>query len=216
MATRPATITFLGAAREVTGSCYLVETGRARFLIDCGMFQGNRDAPEKNRAPFPFDPRHIDFVILSHAHIDHSGLLPKLCRHGFQGPIFMTAATRDLIEIMLADSAKIQESEAERTREAGEADSPDAVPLYTLRDAEAVLGHVHTVPYGEVRNADHTVRFRLRDAGHILGSAIVEIWLDDGGKALKLVFSGDLGQPDRAILRDPEKIGEADILLVES
>ena len=209
-------LSFFGAAGEVTGSCTLVETAGTRFLVDCGMFQGNRDAPEKNRAPFPFDPHHIDFVILSHAHIDHSGLLPKLCREGFQGPIFMTAATRDLIEIMLADSAKIQEAEAERARESGDPDSPDAVPLYTLRDAAAVAGHIHIVAYDEVQKADHAVRFRFRDAGHILGSAITEIWLEGDGKALKLVFSGDLGQPDRAILRDPEKIPDADVLLVES
>ena len=193
---------FLGAAGEVTGSCFLVDTGSLKFLIECGMFQGGRAADAKNRR-FAFDPREIAFVLLSHAHIDHSGLLPRLAAGGFAGAVYATEATRDLAEVMLRDSAYLQEKEAEWRGEA---------PLYTVAQADACLRHFVPVPYDADVHPHATVRVRFRDAGHILGSAILEIWL--AGR--KLVFSGDLGQPGRPVVADPTPIEEADLLLVES
>ena len=212
-------ITFLGAAREVTGSCCLVETAETRFLVDCGMVQGGREAPVRNRKPFAFDPKSIDFVLLTHAHIDHSGLLPKLTRAGFQGPIYATAATADLLQVMLPDSAHIQEGDTKRfrhyTRRVPGKDAALA-PLYTLQDAHDCLRQVRPVAYDRELMPHTGVRCRFRDAGHILGSAIIEIWITEWGQTTKLVFSGDLGQPGRPILRDPTPIEEADILIVES
>lgn len=208
--------TFHGAAREVTGSCTMVETDRARFLVDCGMFQGGRKSEERNRAPFAFDPRTIDFVLLTHAHIDHCGLLPKLWRDGFRGPIYTSSATAALLEIMLRDSAHIQASAAERANRHGNRDRAEAEPVYTLADVEAVLGRLRALNYDEPSNPHDSIRVKLRDAGHILGSAIVELWIKDGSDERKVVFSGDLGQPGRPILRDPTPIEEADILFVES
>ena len=212
-------ITFLGAAREVTGSCYLVETEGARFLVDCCMVQGGREASERNHKPFAFDPKTIDFVLLTHAHIDHSGLLPKLTRSGFPGPIYTTAATADLLEVMLPDSAHIQESDAERAKRHARSSSGrsgELTPLYTLEDARDCLRQVRSIAYDETLEPHATVRCRFRDAGHILGSAIIEIWVTEHDKTTKIVFSGDLGQPGRPILRDPTPIEEADILVIES
>lgn len=212
-------ITFLGAAREVTGSCFLVETAAVKFLVDCGMFQGGREAAQHNQQPFAFDPRTIDFVLLTHAHIDHSGLLPKLTRAGFRGTIHATAATQDLLQVMLPDSAHIQEMDAlraqRRPRKARDAQAV-ATPLYTLSDADACLRQVRPHGYGREVQPHADVRFRFRDAGHILGSAILEVWVGEGDRTTKLVFSGDLGQPGRVILRDPTLIAEADILIIES
>ena len=195
-------LSFLGAAGEVTGSCYLVDTGKIRFLIDCGMFQGGRAARRRN-ARFAFKPREIDFVLLSHAHVDHSGLLPRLVAQGFAGAIYATPATIELLGVMLPDAAHLQEREAER--EGG-------VPLYTVAQAQQCLERLVATDYGEPLQPHASVRCIYRDAGHILGSAILEIWA--GGR--KLVFSGDLGQPDRPIVQDPERIADADVLLVES
>lgn len=213
-------LTFLGAAREVTGSCYLVETASTRFLIDCGMVQGAGAADTRNRQPFGFDPKSLDFVLLTHAHIDHSGLLPKLVKDGFRGPILTTAATSDLLEVMLPDSAHIQEAAAERAardrhrRSRGQQAPP--MPIYTIRDAEACLRQVRPVPYDESFTPHPDVVCTFRDAGHILGSAIIELWITEAGETVKLVFSGDLGQLGRAILHDPARIAEADILVMES
>jgi metallo-beta-lactamase family protein len=195
-------LTFLGAAGEVTGSCYLVETGQTTFLIDCGLFQGGRAADYKNRR-FGFDPRRIDFVLLSHAHIDHSGLIPRLAAAGFRGPVYATRATCDLLGVMLPDSGHLQEREAER--EGGS-------PLYTEKDARASLRQLEPVRYGAEVRPHRSVQCVFRDAGHILGSAILEIRI--GGT--KLVFSGDLGQPGHPIVDDPTPIRSADVLLVES
>ncbi|MEW6688869.1 MAG: MBL fold metallo-hydrolase [Pseudomonadota bacterium] len=195
-------LSFHGAASEVTGSCFLVDAGEAQFLVDCGMFQGGRDAERRNRR-FRFDPRRIAFVLLTHAHIDHSGLIPRLAAQGFRGAVYATAATCELLGAMLPDSAHLQEREAER--EGGEA-------LYTVKQAQACLAHLVPVEYGAEVRADPRVRCVFRDAGHILGSAIVEVFA--GGK--KIVFSGDLGQPGRPIVDDPARIRQADVLLVES
>ncbi|WP_303905088.1 MBL fold metallo-hydrolase RNA specificity domain-containing protein [Thiohalomonas denitrificans] len=212
-------ITFLGAAREVTGSCYLIESADTRFLVDCGMVQGGREAPARNRKPFAFDPKSIDFVLLTHAHIDHSGLLPKLTRAGYRGPIYTTAATADLLHVMLPDSAHIQESDAKRAeRRARKTRGKDTTlaPIYTMQDAQECLHQVHSIAYDQELTPHAGVRCRFRDAGHILGSAIIELWVTERSQTTKVVFSGDLGQPGRPILRDPTAIEEADILVIES
>ncbi|MBN8773475.1 MAG: MBL fold hydrolase [Thiobacillus sp. 63-78] len=221
-------LTFLGAAREVTGSSYLLEADGVRFLVDCGMFQGGREAHGKNRRAFSFDPRTIDFVILTHAHIDHSGLLPRLVALGFKGRVHATRATCDLLAVMLPDSAHIQEKEAEYAnlnrfrqgmarRDAARGLPPrDTAPLYTVAQAQASLKCLNAVDYDLEIMPHPQVRCTFRDAGHILGSAIVEVWVGDGPRRRKIVFSGDLGQPARPLLRDPTPIFEADYLLVES
>lgn len=217
-------ISFIGAAQEVTGSCFLVQTGQVRFLVDCGMIQGGRDAHERNLRPWPFDPREIDFVLLTHAHIDHSGMLPRLCAMGFKGPIYATTATADLLTVMLPDSAFIQEMEWSRaqrhkgrpTRGGRGASAAAHGLLYTVAQAEACLEQVRSLSYDAEKVPAEGVRFRFRDAGHILGSAITEIWIADEGRERKLVFSGDLGQPGRPIVRDPTPIREADVLVIES
>jgi len=213
-------LTFLGAARNVTGSCYLVETGGLRFLVDCGMFQGGREARAQNRLAFDFDPRGIAFVLLTHAHIDHSGLLPRLVAMGFKGPIHATRATGDLLSVLLPDAAHIQEKEAEyenrRRFRSGKRSRQDAAPLYTVTQAHDCLKRLRVVDYDAELSPHPAVRCIYRDAGHILGSAIVEVWVDEGGRKRKIVFSGDLGQPARPLVRDPTPIAEAEWLLVES
>lgn len=209
-------IQFCGAAREVTGSCYLLTIDRTRFLVDCGMHQGGAEQYGENFETFPFDPSEIDFVLLTHAHIDHSGLLPKLARDGFHGPVYATPATVDLAQIMLLDSAHIQEAEAEwRTRKARRAGRSAAGPLYTRADAERACELFQAIPYSQDLSPCPGLRVRFRDAGHILGSACVELWLREANDEIKLVISGDLGQPDQPIVRDPEPITEADFLIME-
>ena len=214
-------LTFLGAAGEVTGSCYLVEADKLRFLVDCGMFQGSRDAEAKNYAPFAFDPAALDFVLLTHAHLDHSGLLPRLCAQGFRGKIYATAATIDLLEVILLDSAHIQEKEQDWRQRARGAKRHDRrrndQPLYSFAQAQASLAQLRAADY-DAEFSPHTgVRCRLRDAGHILGAAIIELWIaGTGGAETKLVFSGDIGHAGKPIVRNPTVIDAADILLVES
>ena len=235
------TLTFLGGASEVTGSAYLVETGAARFLVDCGLFQG-LEAEAKNAAALDVDVRAIDFVVLTHAHIDHSGLLPLLVRRGWRGAIHATPATADLLGVMLPDAAHIQEwaaegsrgpararspgraarggrapNDARRGRPAGRAlDRADGEPLYTTADAHAALRRLDRIGYDDPRELASGVTLRFRDAGHILGSATAEIVLGRGAHARTIVFSGDLGQPGRPVLPDPVKIARADALVVES
>ena len=214
---------FFGAAGEVTGSCTLVETGDTRFLVDCGMFQGGPEARSKNLRAlnFGFDVRKIDFVLLTHAHIDHSGLLPRLAVLGYKGPIYTTPASIDLLEVLLPDSAHIQEKEAEwqlrnrHRRGKGERGIP--APLYTVAQAQAALSQLRPVAYGQNLQAADGVNVRFHDAGHILGSAWLEVTVTGEGRPRKLVFSGDLGMPGRPVLRDPEKVvPAADVLLIES
>ncbi|MGZ0018773.1 MBL fold metallo-hydrolase RNA specificity domain-containing protein [Nitrosomonas sp. wSCUT-2] len=211
-------LTFLGAAGEVTGSSYLIETGSVRFLVDCGMFQGGREADRKNRTAFKFDPRAIDFVLLTHAHIDHSGLLPRLNAWGFRGPVYCTAATADLLQVMLKDSAYIQEKETEwrnQSRRHGHS-IQDLAPLYTVAQAEALLKQLVRVDYDTEVNPHPAIRCCFRDAGHILGSAIIELWVKQQAASKKIVFSGDLGKPGHPVVRDPAIIRQADVLLIES
>jgi len=212
-------IQFHGASREVTGSCYLLEADGVRFLVDCGMFQGGREARDRNYAPFKFNPREIDFVLLTHAHIDHSGMLPRLAAAGFSGPVYATHATVELLEIMLRDAAHIQEKEAEWARKGrGSHQLPRAEvePLYTVNEADACLAQLHEVAYDTELLPHASVRCKFREAGHILGSAIIEVWVDEAGRTRKLVFSGDLGNAGQPILQDPAIIESADVLLIES
>lgn len=210
-------MTFLGGARTVTGSCYLLEIGGEKLLVDCGMFQGSKQLEELNLQPWPFDPADISHVLLTHAHIDHSGLLPKLKRDGFRGKIICTKSTADLCSLMLPDSGHIQELEAEwQNRKRSRQRRTLVKPLYTVEDARAVLSHFVAVPYHQMVEISPAVTIRLSDAGHILGSAIIEMWANEDGKRVKIVFSGDLGSTGQAIVRDPERIESADYLLIES
>lgn len=211
-------ISFLGAAKIVTGSNFLIETKNTKFLIDCGMFQGSKSINRMNYEPFSFNPGEIDFMVLSHAHIDHSGRIPKLTKKGFKGNIYTTKATTDLCSIMLPDSGHIQEMEnkwdnRKRRRSGGKLREP----LYTVKEAEESLKYFKPVLYNQKIKLSEEVTLRFRDAGHILGSSIIELWIkEEEGKETKLVFSGDLGRRDRPILRDPSIIDEADYLIVES
>jgi metallo-beta-lactamase family protein len=207
---------FHGGVQGVTGSCHRVETGSTQFLVDCGMFQGGREADGKNHQPFAFNPRDIEFVLLTHAHIDHSGLLPRLVAEGFTGPIYATAATCDLLEVMLLDSAHIQEKEAEWQKKSRHGRARDSKPIYTARDAQRTLQQMRAVAYGQEIHPHPTLRCIYRDAGHILGSAIIEAWITEGRHSVKGVFSGDIGQPARPLVRDPTPVTEADFLLIES
>jgi metallo-beta-lactamase family protein len=205
-------IRFLGAAREVTGSCFMVETGAVRFLVDCGMFQGGREASQKNRDALGFDVAAIDFVLLTHAHLDHSGLLPRLVALGYRGPVYATSATADLLSVMLLDAAYIQEREADWRKAHGKR----VEPLYNARQADLACRSVRRVDYNEEISPHDSVRARFRDAGHILGSATIEVRVRESGRERTLVFSGDLGQPGHPIVQDPVAVESADILVVES
>lgn len=210
-------ITFFGACDTVTGSCYLIETKQAKILVDCGMFQGGREHKERNEAPFNFSPETIDAVLLTHAHIDHSGLLPKLVREGFSGEIIATRATGSLCNLMLRDSAHVQLMEAEwQNRKAKRAGDDDVLPLYTLNDVEHCLKLFRTVRYEERVPVVPGVTVSFLDAGHILGSAMLEVYLDVLGEERKVVFSGDLGERGRPIVADPSYITKADYVVIES
>jgi metallo-beta-lactamase family protein len=210
-------ITFLGAARTVTGSCYLVETEKTTFLVDCGMHQGQLNEEERNRASFPFRMDDIDFVLLTHAHIDHSGRLPKLYVEGFRKSIYATKATADLCGIMLPDSGHIQEMESEwQDRKGKRAGRQTEKPMYTMQDGIDTCGLFRTVTYGREFSPSEDLRIVYRDAGHILGSAIIEIVSTEEGKEHRTVFSGDLGNKGIPIMRDPTVIAGADTLIVES
>ena len=210
-------VTCHGAAGTVTGSCHLVETSSSRFLIDCGMFQGNKTTTRINYEPFPFDPGTIDFVISTHAHIDHCGLLPKLKKHGFTGPVYASPATADLLPVMLADAAYIQEkdTEHENRRRQRKGESPRE-PLYDREDAEQLTRLIEVLNYNTSIEVSDEVTFRFRDAGHVIGSAIVELYVREEEHEIKTVFSGDLGQWDVPIIEDPTYIWNADYVFVES
>jgi metallo-beta-lactamase family protein len=208
-------LTFLGGAGTVTGSKYLVEKDGRRLLLDCGLFQGLKSLRLRNWDAQPFDPREIDCVVLSHAHLDHSGYLPLLAKQGFRGPIHCTQGTRDLLEIMLLDSARLQEEDAARANRYGYSKHRPALPLYAEEDARRALGLIEAHAYGASFSIGPMGQVLFRRAGHILGSASVELDLG-GSEPFRLVFSGDLGRWNRPIIRDPELVPEADLLLVES
>lgn len=210
-------ISFLGATKTVTGSCFYVETGDSRFLVDCGLFQGQSVEEELNNEAFPFNPADLEYVILTHAHIDHSGKIPKLFVDGFRGKVIATKATTELCAIMLPDSGYIQESEAEwKNRKRLRAGDEPVKPLYTMNDAVECMKLFQKVKYDEIVSLTPNIKFRFRDAGHILGSSILELWVRENGKENKIVFSGDLGNKGIPILRDPDIIEEADFLIIES
>ena len=210
-------IHFLGAAQVVTGSNILLETENKQILLDCGMFQGSRQLNRLNFQPFDFNPGEIDFLILSHAHIDHSGRIPKLTKAGFKGKIYCTKATYDLCSIMLPDSGYIQEMETEwDNRKRSRSGKSLREPLYTVKEAEDSLKYFSPVLYNQEITIDDTLTVRFQDAGHILGSSIVELWIKEEGETIKLVFSGDLGRKNKPIIRDPAIIEEADYLIFDS
>ncbi len=212
-------LSFLGAAQNVTGSRHLVEVDKLRFLIDCGLFQ-ERQFKVRNWEPFPSAPDTLDFVLLTHAHLDHCGLLPKLAREGFSGPIYCTAATAEIAKIILLDSANIQEEDAEfkreRHRREGRSGPYPEVPLYSVGDARACLSQLLPVKYEEAIEIADGVSATFHDAGHILGSAMVKVNVAKNGERRSLLFSGDVGRWDRPILQDPTLFREADYVVVES
>ncbi len=212
-------IRFLGAARKVTGSCYHLVTDGTQILVDCGMHQG-KDADALNREPFHFDPAVIDYLILSHAHLDHSGLIPKLVADGFKGRILATSATAELVEIMLYDSAHIQEKDAEWLTKRSFRQGKDIKfePLYDTEDVKRVIPFFDKKTYGNIEELkDGTVKYRFIDAGHILGSGTLELWYHgQDGKEKKIVFSGDVGKNGNPIINDPQHVEEADYVVIES
>jgi metallo-beta-lactamase family protein len=210
-------IRFLGATRFVTGSCYHLSVGDMQLLVDCGMYQG-RNADEMNRQPFAFNVGEIDYLLLTHAHLDHSGLLPKLAMNGFKGRIIATPGTAGLVEIMLYDSAHIQEKDAEwMTKKALRTGKGTVVrPLYTEEDVKAIVSMIDKSAYGVVHELGGGLRYRFIDAGHILGSSSLEIWYPGQEGEKKIVFSGDVGKNENFIIKDPQHIKEADYVVVES
>lgn len=210
-------ITFLGATKMVTGSNFLVEGAGKRFLVDCGMYQGKATDEMENEAPFLYNPADIDFMLLTHAHIDHSGRIPKLYNEGFRGPVYATKATCELCSIMLPDSGHIQEQENEwknnKRKRKGLKQQP---PLYTAEEAIKCLEIFKPIKYDEIIDIDEHIHVRFNDAGHMLGSAIIEVWVDEDGKTTKTVFSGDLGNNDIPLLSEPTMIEDADYLVMES
>lgn len=210
-------IKFYGGAKTVTGSNHLIEANGKKLLLDCGMFQGGKAEEEMNFQEFPYNPGEIDYLILSHAHIDHSGRIPKLVKEGFKGRILATKATCDLSRIMLQDSAHIQESDIEwENNKRKRSGRPLLEPLYTLDDALKSFSLFEEFFYDQYIEIDDTFTLRFLDAGHIIGSAIVELWIKENDKNTKLVFSGDLGVDEKALINKPSIVESADILLLES
>ncbi|HHY83805.1 MAG TPA: MBL fold metallo-hydrolase [Clostridiales bacterium] len=208
-------IRFIGAVKGVTGSCHLIEFGDKRLLLDCGMFQGKDD--ELNYQELPFNPADIDYMVLSHSHIDHSGRIPLLVKKGFHGTIYCSRPTYDLCEIMLLDSAHIQEMETEwANRKAMRAGRPLIEPLYTQDDAKRSFKYFKPVLYEQIVNADENLTLRFNDAGHVLGSSIIEMWIKEGQDTVKIVYSGDIGMKEKPILNDPAVIESADYVIMEA
>jgi metallo-beta-lactamase family protein len=207
----------LGAAGEVTGSCYLIDTGAARVLLECGLFQGGRDADRRNAAPWQFDPGTIDAVVVSHAHLDHSGLVPRLVKDGYAGPVYATSASCELLKIMWLDAAYLNERDVEwENKWRRRAGKKLLEPLYTQADARAALARLEPVDYETAFAAADGVNVCYYDAGHILGSAIVTLDIEHTESRTRVAFSGDLGNSDTVLLRDPARIQDADIVLLES
>jgi len=211
-----AKITFLGAAGTVTGSKYLVEAGGKRLLVDCGLFQGPQELKQRNWERLPIDPATIDWVLLTHAHIDHTGYLPRLVRDGFRGPIFANAATHELCAYLLPDSAHLQEEEARFAGQKGYSQHKPPLPLYTIAESQTALAQFREIPRADAFTISPQFSVRPHDAGHIIGSSWLELTITENGKQMLVVFSGDLGRYDQPILKDPELPTRADFLLCES
>ncbi len=212
-------LTIIGAGQTVTGSQHLIETKDASYLLDCGLFQGNREFEEKRNRIFGVDPKSVDFVILSHAHLDHCGRLPQFARGGFRGPIYATAATKELCNLLLEDVAKTEEHEAARsqnkTTSSAQQSEPYA-PLFTEKDAKQVANQFQTIEYNKIVDLPGDITLRFRDAGHILGSSMVETWSEENRRRQHIVFTGDIGQRDAPIIRDPDFPDDATYLISES
>jgi metallo-beta-lactamase family protein len=209
-------ITFLGAAGEVTGSQHLIETDTLRVLLDCGFFQGHRAEARKKNEQFHCHPKTLSGVILSHAHADHCGNLPGLYKAGYRGPVFCTPATAEIAHVMLLDSSHIQQEDAKYLQQKLGPDHPPIEPLYDDEDVEGVVDNFETIPYGQWHELSKDFRLRFNDAGHILGSAITEMEIQDNGDWKRVVFTGDLGRRGLPILRDPVRVGGCDVLITES
>ncbi|MDH5517559.1 MAG: MBL fold metallo-hydrolase [Gammaproteobacteria bacterium] len=210
-------IEFHGAAEQVTGSCYLIEAGASRILLDCGMVQGSQQDEKHNADDFAFNPATIDAVILSHSHIDHSGRIPFLVKSGFKGQIYSHRASRDLCSIMLQDAGYLNERESQWENRKRERKGLELIePYFTVEDAQNAMQQFHPLEYGQTLQLSSSVSFKLSDAGHILGSSIIELWLSENGLQRKIVFSGDIGYPERPILHDPAIIKQADLVIMES
>src|SRR5271170_6194838 len=209
-------ITFLGAAGTVTGSKYLVEAEGKRLLVDCGLFEGSKDLKQRNWNNLSIDPATIDWVLLTHAHIDHTGYLPRLVHSGFRGPIYANAATRELCELLLPDSAHLQEEDAQFAARKGYSSHKPPLPLYSLADSQAALAQFREIPSNDSFTISPQFSLRPHDAGHILGATWLELTITENGKQTLVVFSGDVGRYDQPILKDPEPPTRADFLLCES
>jgi metallo-beta-lactamase family protein len=209
------TVTFWGAAQTVSGSMHLVEVSGRKILLDCGLYQGKREEARLRNAHFPFHAQQIDAVILSHAHVDHCGNLPTLVKKGFGGPIFCTPATRDLIALMLVDSAKIQEEEAAHANIARNYAHPWVQPLYTRADVDAAVLQCVAIPYGQTAEVVPGATFKFADAGHILGSAMTHLTIRHAGRDSTLTYTGDLGRQGMPLLPPPAPVPPADLLVCE-
>jgi metallo-beta-lactamase family protein len=209
-------ITFLGAAGTVTGSKYLVEAGGKRLLVDCGLFEGPKELDERNWQNLPVDPATIDWLLLTHAHIDHTGYIPRIVRSGFRGPIYANAATIDLCQLLLPDSAHLQEEDAQYIAKKGYSQHKPPLPLYTVAESETALKQFKEIPRADPFTISPQFSVRPHDAGHILGSSWLELTITEKGKQTLVVFSGDLGRYNQPILKDPEAPTRADYLLCES
>ncbi|MCX5849270.1 MAG: MBL fold metallo-hydrolase [Deltaproteobacteria bacterium] len=211
-------IKFIGAAKEVTGSCFVIETDKARFAVDCGMHQGGAEIEKRNWDVDVYNPAKIDFFLITHAHIDHSGLLPRMVQNGFRGPVYATEPTGELIKILLLDSAHIQETEAnwkmKKMQRYGKLEK--ILPLYSTKDAEAVGPLIKTKTYNETFSPANGIKANFQDAGHILGAAILELFIEENGTSTKLIFSGDIGRRHQLLMKDPITLNEADYLFMES
>ena len=211
-------VTCLGGTGTVTGSNYLVESSQGKkCLVDCGLFQGGKQMEERNWQDWGFDPKEIETLFLTHAHIDHSGRIPKLVKDGFEGKIITSPPTAELCEIMLLDSAHVQEMDAEwQTRKNRRGGKKEIRPLYTGEDAERSLKSFFPVERDRIIEVEPGIKARLRNAGHILGSSILELWVEEGAQSIKVVFSGDLGKEDQLIVKDPHEVFDAGYLFLES
>src|SRR5271155_1666426 len=211
-----AKITFLGAAGTVTGSKYLIEAGGKRLLVDCGLFQGSHDLTDRNWQTLPIEPASIDWVVLTHAHIDHTGYIPRLVKAGYRGLFYCNPATHELCTILLLDSAHLQEEEAQFAQKKGYSQHNPALPLYTVAEAQTGLNQFREIPRADSFAISPEFSVRPHDAGHILGSTWLELTITENGKQTLVVFSGDIGRYDQVILKDPEPPSRADYLLCES